>query len=221
MPDQDRPDVLLLVTAVDAEAIVLDGIEGTRVVVAGIGRTNAAAAVTEHILRAGGADAIRGVVNVGVGGQLPGSSLHIGDVVWGQQSIYVEEGIDTPQGFVDIEGMGLTLGAAGGNVLLPDQGLAEACGSLLPGVGIATVATCSGTDEAASCVRKRTGAAVEAMEGAAVLHAAARLGVGAIEVRAISNTTGDRASQQWDLDAALAAIGTTMPALCKAMLAGN
>jgi futalosine hydrolase len=210
--------MLLLVTAVDAEASVLEGIPDTVVVVGGIGRTNAASAVTEHILRSG-VNAIHGVVSVGVGGVLSDSILKIGDVVWGEQSVYVEEGMDTQEGFVDIDGMGLTLGATRGNVMLPDEHLANACKALLPGVCIATVATCSGTDESAALVHARTGADVEAMEGAAVLHAAARLGVGAIEVRALSNTTGERASQRWELNAALTALGNTMPSLCKAMLA--
>ena len=47
----------------------------------------------------------------------------------------------------------------------------------------------------------------EAMEGAAVVHAAARQGAGAIELRVISNTTGDREKQQWGLEEALKALG--------------
>jgi futalosine hydrolase len=69
------------------------------------------------------------------------------------------------------------------------------------------VATCSGTDAAAHAVRTRTGAMAEAMEGAAVVHAARRAGVPAIEIRSISNTTGDRAKQQWNIAAAFAALG--------------
>ena len=75
---------------------------------------------------------------------------------------------------------------------------------------IATVATCSGTDEAACQVEQRTGAVAEAMEGAAVVHAAYRLGVGAIELRTISNTTGNRQPQVWKLDDALAALGSAV-----------
>jgi futalosine hydrolase len=56
-------------------------------------------------------------------------------------------------------------------------------------------------------VRDRTGAVAEAMEGAAVVHAALRAGVPGLEVRAISNTTGDRPTQRWDMPAAFAALG--------------
>jgi nucleoside phosphorylase len=48
------------------------------------------------------------------------------------------------------------------------------------------------------------------MEGAAVVHAARRLKVPAIEIRAISNTCGDRANQIWDLQAGLTSLGKTV-----------
>jgi futalosine hydrolase len=48
------------------------------------------------------------------------------------------------------------------------------------------------------------------MEGAAVVHAARRLGVSAIELRVISNTTGDRDNQEWDLAGAMAALGRSV-----------
>jgi len=76
---------------------------------------------------------------------------------------------------------------------------------------IATVATCSGTDLQAQQVARRTRAIAEAMEGAAVVHAARRLGVPAIEIRTISNTTGDREQQQWNLEGALAALARDVP----------
>jgi futalosine hydrolase len=85
-------------------------------------------------------------------------------------------------------------------------------GQLLAALGIphvqaiATVSTCSGTNALAREIVTRTGAEVEAMEGAAVGLVASRLGVGFAEVRVISNTTGDRGSQQWDLPGALAAL---------------
>jgi nucleoside phosphorylase len=69
--------------------------------------------------------------------------------------------------------------------------------------GVATVSTCSGTDVLAARVCERTGAVAEAMEGAAVALVGARLGVAAGEVRVISNTTGERSRQVWDLPTAL------------------
>jgi futalosine hydrolase len=48
------------------------------------------------------------------------------------------------------------------------------------------------------------------MEGAAAVHAARRLGVAGIELRTVSNTTGDRDRQAWDLGRALAALGESV-----------
>jgi nucleoside phosphorylase len=44
------------------------------------------------------------------------------------------------------------------------------------------------------------------MEGAAVVHAARRLGIAGGEVRVISNSTGDRERQRWDMARAMAAL---------------
>ena len=51
------------------------------------------------------------------------------------------------------------------------------------------------------------------MEGAAVVHAARRLHLPAIELRTISNTTGDRDRQHWDLPGALDAMARDLPPL--------
>jgi nucleoside phosphorylase len=55
-------------------------------------------------------------------------------------------------------------------------------------------------------VRGRTGAIAECMEGAAVAHVGVRLGIATGELRVISNTTGDRSGQRWDLKGALSAL---------------
>ncbi len=193
----------LIVTSVAAETEAIGSHAGTRVVTSGVGRTNAAAATTEAILRHGPFEC---VLCAGVAGALPGGGLAIGGVVVASSCLYVEEGLITPEGFTDMTALGLALGDFAGNVVPVDGRLL----ALLQGwfaVGpIATVATCSGSDPAAQEVVRRTGAVAEAMEGAAVVHAARRLGVGGIELRAISNTTGDRDRQQWDLAGALAAL---------------
>ncbi|MGA1045489.1 MAG: hypothetical protein ACO3ZY_09835, partial [Phycisphaerales bacterium] len=113
--------------------------------------------------------------------------------------------------------LGFPLGEFEGNRVPADAALLTTC-SALGRVGvIATVATCSGTDRLASEVVRRTGAIAEAMEGAAVLHAARRLGAPAIEVRAISNTTGDRPEQRWEIARAFATIGDAWPRVVAAM----
>jgi futalosine hydrolase len=85
---------------------------------------------------------------------------------------------------------------------------------------IATVSTCSGTDELARAVAARTRACVEAMEGAAIAHALARLPGPRIpfcEIRVVSNTTGDRSKQQWDIRGSLVKLSDVAAALARAI----
>ncbi len=200
---------VLVVTSVPAEAKAIgDGAAAAVVIISGIGRANAAAATTEAIVRDGPFDA---VVNAGIAGMLPGSGLDLGEVVVASQCVYAEEGLITPSGFAGVEALGFALGDFSGNAVPVDEGLLARLSQRWPAGPIATVATCSGTDDAAAAITQRTKAIAEAMEGAAVVHAARRLSVPAIELRSISNTTGDRDRQRWDLPRALAALGDAVP----------
>ncbi len=202
---------ILVIVAVEAERTAL----GTRclatpevcVVVAGIGRTNAAAATAEALAEARAAGApFAAVISTGIAGALPGSNLALGTVIVADVCVYAEEGIALPEGQGDMRVLGFPLGDFEGNRVPVDGALLVAFRALGPACAIATVATCSGTDAAALSVRTRTGAMAEAMEGAAVVHAARRVGVPALEIRSISNTTGDRATQRWDIAAAFTAL---------------
>ncbi len=193
---------ILWVTAVPREAESLRGVDG-EIVVGGIGRTNAAAAVTEALLRRGPFDL---VVSAGVAGALPGSGLRLGDLVVADGCVYAEEGVIQPDGFRTMDAVGFPLGPFAGNRVPTSDRVATLAPEGARRGAIATVATCSGTDAAAAEVVRRTGAVAEAMEGAAVVHAALRLSVPGGEIRAISNDTGDRPRQRWDLDAAFAAL---------------
>jgi len=202
----------LVIVAVEAERTALGAAclasPAVRVVVAGIGRTNSAAATAEALAEARAAGTpFAAVVSVGIAGALPGSNLALGTVIVADACIYAEEGIALPEGQGDMRVLGFPLGDFEGNRVPVDGALVSAFRLLGPNCEIATVATCSGTDAAAHAVRTRTGAMAEAMEGAAVVHAARRAGVPAIEIRSISNTTGDRAKQQWNIAAAFAALG--------------
>lgn len=214
MSDRRR---ILVVVAVDAEARAVGDHAAVEVVVGGIGRTNAACATTEAILRRG---PFAAVLSMGIAGSLPGSDLAIGDLVVGRESVYVEEGLETPEGFGDMTRLGFPLGDFPGNRVPA----AAALLSLLADHGrvgvIATVATCSGTDRLAAEVVRRTGAIAEAMEGAAVLHAARRQGTPALEVRAISNSTGERDRQRWEIGRAFSMLARVSPALLRAVQHG-
>jgi len=210
---------ILIVVAVAKEAEAIGVIDGVHLVVAGVGRTNAACATTEAILRQGPFSA---VISAGVAGALPDASgksaVPIGEAIVASACVYAEEGLIAPDGFHDMTHLGFPLGDFKGNTVPVDPRLLSALSGTFRVGPIATVATCSGTDAAAAEVARRTGALAEAMEGAAVVHAARRLGVPAIEIRAISNSTGDRPNQLWRLAEGLAALGSSVRAAAAVVL---
>lgn len=184
-------------------------------VVSGVGKANAAGAVARVFDRARHG----GVVSVGIAGALPGSGLELGSLVIAESSVYADEGLESPDRFIDVGAMGFApLSGVGDRVSV---GLTTAMGvgaGLAEGEGeggarrgvIATVSTCAGTDDRAWEVVRRTGAIAEAMEGAAALFTARRLGgegVQVAELRVISNAAGDRPRQRWDLTLALRRLG--------------
>ena len=205
-PSNTTPPKVVIITSVDAEAEAIGMIAKTEVIVSGVGRTNAAIATTEAILRN---SEVGYIINAGVAGALPGSGLEVGDCVAASSCIYFEEGIITPSGFQTTEEMGFPLDQFFGNAVPPESMLVQIASREFGWQWgpIATVATCSGTDAAAKEVVTRTGAIAEAMEGAAVVHAARRFGKPAIELRVISNTTGNRDKQMWNLKRALNVLG--------------
>lgn len=172
------------------------------VVVTGVGKANAAGAVARV------ADPARhgAVLSVGVAGALSrgGVELPLRATVAAEAAAYADEGSATEHGFVDIAALGFAPVAGGGMAFAADPALVALLRPGVDAVGvIATVSTCSGTDALAAEIARRTGAVAEEMEGAAVAQTALRLGIAFAEVRVISNTTGDRAKQRWDLKGAL------------------
>ena len=176
----------------------------------GVGKANAAAALAYAFNPAHHAIAI----NLGVAGMLPGSGLALAHSVLAEHSIYADEGGITPQGFVDIAEMGfppeLMVGVDATVAKQTPPNLLAALKPLADHIAdIATVSTCSGTDDAAWLVKQRTAAAAEAMEGAALAFTAAPLTredttpLPFAELRIISNPTGDRDTQRWNIKDAL------------------
>ena len=193
LPDAPRPGVWQI-EAADS---------GFDLIETGVGKSQAAAATARVFDTARHA----GVLSLGVGGALPGSGLEIGGAVLGTASLFADEGGITPDGFTPIERMGFPAGRFGEGGAAVHAGWQGVIGRLTDSAGpIATVSTCSGTDERADEIARRTGAVAEAMEGAAVAAALAGLAdpmPAFAEIRVISNTTGDRGRQRWDLPAAL------------------
>ena len=225
----NTPGEVLLVVAAPAEAkAVTAGLKsavpgpwdrysvapGLAMVVTGIGKANAAGATGRF------AHPNDRLLSIGVGGAL--SECYPGDVVIASTSVFADEGVQTPTGFLDCDALGFPLASfAGSAVPVSEQWteqVATALGSLSPRRGpIATVSTCSGTDALAQQVRTRTGALAEGMEGAAIALIAHRLNLPFAEVRIISNTTGDRDRQTWDLPRALARLSDVIGLLAHAL----
>lgn len=174
------------------------------------------------------------IVNLGICGSLPGPTPPpIGSIVIAQASVYADEGVLAPDGFRDMAAAGFPLGgvvkghcqnpqAFAGSAIPVDAALVhrvrrafERAGHT-PLVGsIATVSTCSGTDVLAREIAARTGSIAEAMEGAAIAHTLLRWALADspptsplafLELRTVSNTTGDRHMQTWNLGDALRAL---------------
>lgn len=186
--------------------------EGVDLVLTGVGKANAAGA-TALVLDPGQHAA---VLNIGIGGTLERDDPEdcLGTVVGASESVFADEGIAGPGGFRTLSSFGFppvpaTADREAGDGVPGDPGLLRA----LAGMGVieqtgvvATVSSCSGTDAGSLGVAARTGAIVEAMEGAAVGLVAQRLGIPFAEVRVVSNTTGDRDRQVWDIALAMAGL---------------
>jgi len=199
------------VSGVDPEALRWRAMrinERLDVVMTGVGKSNAAAATALCLERR----AYGSVVSIGIAGALPCGerTMALTTVVLGSRCVYADEGVQTPEEFIDCAGMGFPLGPFDRTGIVCDEVLRVALRPLVDVEGpIATVSTCSGTDGLAGTVQARTGAIAECMEGAAVAHVAAAWPAGntgqpvrAGELRVISNTTGNRSAQQWAMKGA-------------------
>lgn len=155
----------------------------------GVGPVNAAFALTRLLA----VSRPRAVIVCGVGGAYPGSALTPGDVVCATTEMYADLGAESPDGFLDMTALGFPM-----SPMTLDLFPAE---RRLP---FATCATCTGTDARAAEIVRRTGAAVESMEGAAIVDVAKRMGIPVGEIRGISNIAGRRDRANWRLDEAAA-----------------
>lgn len=193
---------LLICTATSFECEILrqrlQGDDGIRIVVTGVGPVNAAHAVTLAIATSKPS----AIVVCGVGGAYEASGLQIGEVASASVEIYGDLGANSPSGFLDMKALGFAV------VEQPTPLFNEFPMQFFPAgarVNFVTVSTCTGTEAGATALQRRTGGAVENMEGAAVAHVAHlhRIPVG--EIRGISNIVNDRDTTNWKLQDAAAA----------------
>jgi futalosine hydrolase len=119
-----------------------------------------------------------------------------------------DDGVLTPSGFLDLGH--LDLGDVGPHPC--DPALSGRLSAVLgcPLVSGATVSTGAGSDAISQAYALRSGAQIETMEGAAVAAVCRRFEVPLAQLRVVSNRTGDRDRAGWNLDGALARLGSVL-----------
>jgi len=178
----------------------------------GVGKASAAAAATALVI----ACRPKLLIMLGCGGAYSGSGLGIGDLAMATSEIYGDEGVQTPDGFLDLEMLGFPLIDKGGQRLfnrfpiaralidkiIPTLGQeAEAKGRRLAEGPFVTVSSCSGSSKLGTDLSRRTGGICENMEGAAAAQVCAMQGLPFLELRGISNMVEDRDVSRWNLKA--------------------
>lgn len=169
---------------------------------AGVSKANAAGGLASVLAKGHPYGA---VLNIGIAGSLPGGPPVLGAVT-ATGCVFGDEGIVTSRGFETLAQMGFPMDSGlGEREVFPTEVVMQHAFRSFTDVSgvIAAVSICSGTDELARAVLERTGAVAEAMEGAPMALVARRRGVPFCEVRTISNLTGDRAAQQWNIKGAI------------------
>jgi futalosine hydrolase len=183
----------------------------------GVGKTAAALGMATA-LRA--RPSTRAVLLFGIAGAFPDrhrrnpSTVRRGSVCVVGSDRFGDEGVETPQGFRHIEDVLAPSPAATGRRRGPtpfpaNPRMARQASSLLsvPIVRGVTVSTCSATEATSQTMSRRSGADVETMEGASVAYVCRQLELPLLHVRAVSNWTGDRDRGEWNLGAAVDALG--------------
>lgn len=187
--------MILIACAVEAELSHWPRRDGVETLVTGVGPVEAACAVSAALA----ARRYEFVVNAGLAGAFDGAA-QIGDgVVIASDSMEVDlengDALRLPRGERTVEEV-----RSDPSVV---ERLEAAGFKALRGI---TVARVTATEETASRLAQRRGAQAESMEGFAVLRAAERAGVAAVELRGISNRCGARERSGWNFDAGIAGL---------------
>jgi futalosine hydrolase len=179
--------------------------------VTGIGKVNAASAVTALLER----HTPGLLITTGCAGAYHGAGLAVGDLAIAVAEIFGDEGVLTPTGWESLQLIGIPAVVRNGksyhnefplSLLATEKAvrLATALGLAVRRGRFVTVSTCSGTKARGDELASRFGAICENMEGAAVAQVALTYGVDCLEVRSISNMVEDRNLAAWDIPLAVA-----------------
>lgn len=198
----------------DVPAEVYEGKIGTirlLLAVTGIGKVNAASAVTALLER----HTPELLINTGCAGAYHGSGLAVGDLAIAVAEVFGDEGVLTPLGWEPLQMIGIPVAVRHGksyynefplSLLATEKAvrLAMALGLVIKRGRFVTVSTCSGTKTRGDELASRFGGICENMEGAAVAQVALAYGVDCLEIRGISNMVEDRNLATWNIPLAVA-----------------
>jgi futalosine hydrolase len=199
--------VILVVSATAAEVRDFVVPSGVRLVHCGIGPVEAAIVTTDALAR----ERYDMVINAGIAGVFRGRGA-VGDSCVVAHEVMAELGIETRQPLTLPSGVVLETEAFA-DAALVERGRAA---GLKVGRGI-TVSSITASAATASRLSSMFGADVEAMEGFAVLRAAALAGVPAVEIRGISNFVGEHSDREWDFSGGMRATVAALDAFLSAV----
>jgi len=146
------------------------------------------------------------VLLCGCGGSYPDSGLRIGSLALAKEEIFGDLGVATVDKFIPLDHLDLPQNPQLAPVVQQsfplDSDLLSWAQEVLPDAlcgSFVTINCCSGTTYLSTELQQRTGGICENMEGAAAAQVCAEFNVPLLELRGISNPTGTRDPQQWDI----------------------
>ena len=152
------------------------------------------------------------VLLCGCGGSYPDSGLQNGDLALASAEIFGDLGVATAESFIPLSDLDIPQDRR----LMPnlqqtfdlDNQLLRHARQQLPNAAcgrFVTINCCSGYPQLSADLQQRSGGICENMEGAAAAQVCAEFSVPLLELRGISNPTGSRDPQQWDIKAGVMA----------------
>ncbi len=194
--------MILLAAAVGAELESWQAPDGVETLITGVGPVEASCAVAAALAQR----RYDLVVNAGIAGVFDGAAS-IGDgVVVAEDTMELALESGAP--------LALPVGIRLVDTARSDAALVERLkANGFAALRAVTVARVTASETTARRLARECGAQVESMEGFAVLRAAERAGVRAVELRGISNRCGNRETSGWSFAAGVAGLHRVLDAL--------
>lgn len=178
--------------------------------VTGIGKVNAASAVTSLLERF----EPELLINTGCAGAYRDSGLAVGDLAMATAEAFGDEGVRAPDGWHSLELIGIPAVEREEkrwfNTFPMTRWAMDKAGYVAETAGLAlhrgtfvTVSTVSGTAERGEELSRRFGGICENMEGGAAAQVALLYGADCLEIRGVSNLVEDRDLSRWDIPLAV------------------